>query len=315
MRRHAHPLNALRVFETAARHLSFVKAAEELHVTSAAVSHQIKKLEDYLGIKLFRRSSSGLLLSDSAHALAFRLREIFLNLDTAIEDLKAINAQTTLTLSVAPIFAVKWLLPRLPRFNKLFPEIEMRISSSVDFIDFSDGLYDVAIRFGRGNYDGLEAVKMFEDFVSPMCSPRLRCSGHPLSEPDDLQHYVLLHDDSLLLASKEPDWSSWLAAVGATEVDASRGLHFGQCDHSVQAAIDGTGVVLALTYLSSSDVAAGRLVQPFGLSLPLKSSFYLVYPESNSDKSNIAIFRDWLLEEVSSSNQAEVADKELIWDI
>ena len=300
MVRQIYPLNALRAFEASARHLSIVKAAEELHVTPAAVSHQLKKLEDYLGVQLFRRLPRGLLLADAGQILLSELREVFLRLDKAMERVLESRSRGALTISVAPVFAVKWLLPRLQKFDNLHPDIDVRMSSSLELIDFQRDAFDAAIRLGRGQYPGLTAKILFDESITPMCSPRLLEGHHPLKGPDDLRRHVLLHDDSMAFDPEAPNWETWLEAAGTKRVDASRGPHFGQPDHALQAAMDGAGVVLGWRSLAANDIAAGRLAVPFDLALPLGSAFYLVYPEAYADRRKVTAFRNWLLEETRS---------------
>ena len=299
MTKRVYPLNSLRAFEASARHLSFVKAAEELHVTPAAVSHQVKKLEEYLGVQLFRRLPRGLLLAETGQLLWSELREVFLRLDRAMERVLQSDSQGALTISVAPVFAVKWLVPRLQKFDALHPDIDLRMSSSLDVIDFQRDAFDAAVRLGSGQYPGLQAVKLFDESVTPMCSPRLLEGPDTVHSPDDLRGHVLLHDDSMGFDAQAPNWDTWLEAAGARQVDASRGPRFSQPDHALQAAIDGAGVVLGWWYLAADDIGAGRLVVPFSLRLPLGSAFYLVYPEAYAERRKVMIFRNWLLEETS----------------
>ncbi len=310
MARRVYPLNSLRAFEASARHLSFVKAAEELYVTPAAISHQVKRLEEYLGVQLFRRLPRGLLLAETGQVLMSELREVFLRLDKAMERVLESESRGALTISVAPMFAVKWLVPRLQRFDALHPEIDVRMSSSLDLIDFRRDAFDAAVRLGRGQYPGLEVVKLFDESVTPMCSPRLLEGPDTLQNPDDLRCQLLLHDDSMTFDPAAPNWDTWLEAAGAKRVDASRGPHFSQPDHALQAAIDGAGVVLGWRYLAAEDMAAGRLVQPYSLVLPLGSAFHLVYPEAYTARPKIVNFRDWLMEETDvSRTESNSADK------
>lgn len=301
MSRRIYPLNALRAFEASARHLSFVKAAEELSVTPAACSHQVKKLEEYLGFPLFRRRPRGLLLVESGQLLLSELSEVFLQLDKTMERVIESDSRGTVTLSVAPTFAVMWLIPRLQKFHALHPDIDVRISTGLRLIDFRRDDYDAVIRLGSGNWFGLEAIKLFDETVTPMCSPRLLRGPAAIKEPADLGKHVLLHNHSMDYDPDAPTWESWLDAAGANEVDASRGTHFSLPDHGLQAAIDGSGVVLGWEALSQPDIEAGRVVAPFDLSLSLNNSFYLCYPEAHSQRSNISVLRDWLLQEVSEN--------------
>lgn len=300
MSRRNYPLNALRAFESSARHLSFVKAADELSVTPAAVSHQVKKLEEFLGFSLFRRQSRGLLLVESGQSLLSELSEVFLQLDKAMERVIESDSRGTLTLSVAPTFAVMWLIPRLQKFYALHPDIDVRISTSLGLVDFLRDDIDAAIRLGGGEWFGLESIKIFDESVTPMCSPRLlEGPGALLNSPDDLRKHVLLHNHSMDHDPRAPTWESWLKAAGANGVDASRGTHFSLPDHGLQAAIDGAGVVLGWRKLSEPDIAAGRIVAPFDLNLSLENSFYLCYPEAHSLRANIVVLRDWLMKEIA----------------
>ena len=301
MSRRIYPLNALRAYEASARHLSFVKASEELSVTPAAVSHQVKKLEEYLGLPLFRRRSRGLLLTESGQVLLTELREVFLRLDKAMERVIDSDSRGTVTLSVAPTFATMWLIPRLQKFYALQPDIDVRISTSLGLVDFQRDDYDAAIRLGSGQWFGLETIKLFDETVTPMCSPRLLEGPDALKRPDDLRKHVLLHNHSMDYDPEAPTWDTWLKAAGASKVDASRGTHFSLPDHGLQASIDGAGVVLGWRTLAAPDIAAGRVVAPFDLVLPLGSSFYLAYPEAHSPRPNIAALRDWLVSEVRES--------------
>jgi LysR family glycine cleavage system transcriptional activator len=262
------------------------------------VSHQVKRLEEYLGLPLFRRLRRGLLLTESGQSLLSELREVFLGLDNAMERVIDSGSRGTITLSVAPTFAVMWLIPRLQKFYTLHPDIDVRISTGLGLVDFQRDDFDAAIRLGSGHWFGLEAIKLFDESVTPMCSPRLLEGPDALKSPDDLRKHVLLHNHSMDYDPDAPTWETWLDAAGASGVNASRGTHFSLPDHGLQASIDGAGVVLGWRSLAAKDVAAGRVVEPFDLTLSLGSSFYLVYPEAHSLRSNIAALRDWLVQEV-----------------
>lgn len=298
MNRQNYPLNALRAFEASARHLSFVAAAEEMSVTPAAISHQIKKLEEYLGVSLFRRRTRGLVLVEAGQLLAKELHSVFLDLDRAMEHVMEADRGGSLALSVAPTFATMWLIPRLQNFYSLHPDIDVRISTSLGLVDFQRDDFDVAIRLGHGQWPGLEAIKLFEESVIPMCSPRLLEGPNAIRKPADLKKHVLLHNHSMDFDPNAPTWQTWLEETDTRGVDVSRGMHFSLPDHGLQAAIDGAGVVLGWRFLSAKDVEAGRVVELFDAPLPLGSTFYLAYPEAQSRRPNIVALRDWILGEL-----------------
>jgi LysR family glycine cleavage system transcriptional activator len=297
MNRDLPPLNPLRAFEAAGRHLSLTRAAAELHVTVAAVSHQVKGLEGYLGVKLFRRVGNSLLLTDAGQACLPGLVEGFDRLAGAIERLKEHDARGPLHVSVAPAFASKWLVPRLERFDSAHPEIDVRISASLELTDLDREGFDAAVRLGRGSYPGLEVHELFAESVVPMCAPGLLDGPRALRSPQDLRHQVLLHDDSLHFEQAAPDWPMWLKAADVSGVDASRGPHFSHPDHAMQAAIDGAGVVLGWRTLAEADLGAGRLVIPFDVTMPMQLSFYFVSAQVAAQRPKIVAFRDWLIAE------------------
>jgi LysR family transcriptional regulator, glycine cleavage system transcriptional activator len=307
------PLNALRAFEAAARHLSVKKAAIELNVTPAAVSHQIRMLEDYLGVQLFHRYNRALELTEAARAALPKLKEGFDCLAHAVERLRAHVGGGVLTVSAAPSFAARWLMPRLHRFIAAHPEVDVRVSArmrrvSVDgkgdvaeratveaWLDDSD----IAVLYGRGNYPGLWVKKLLNLDITPICSPRLLEGEHALKSPSDLAHHLLLPDDTGDLYDNQPFWDVWLRAAGEDGVDARRGPHFSHAVLAFEAAIDAVGVVATMPVLAAEDIAAGRLVTPFALRVPLASAYYLVCQESAAAGPAVALFREWLLDEAS----------------
>ena len=306
------PLTALRAFESAARHLSFKKAALELHVTPAAISQQIKALEDYLGLAVFRRLTRALELTPQGLAMLPKIREAFDCLANAIEMTREF-ADGPLTIAAPPSFASRWLVPRLPHFSSAHPEVELRISSSSDSIDrrgetafFEEGLIDlrsaasqVAIRFGTGIYPGFSVEKIFSPEYIPVCSPQLPSQEHPLASPSDLCHHVLIHDDTLNHDEHQAVWARWLDIAGIDSIDAQRGPRFSNALLAVEAALDGQGVALALRPLVEADVAAGRLIVPFDLAAHSHYSYYLVIPELVARRTSVAAFSAWLLAEGS----------------
>jgi len=292
-------LNALRAFEASARHLSFTRAADELAVTPAAVSHQVKALEDLLGVTLFRRTKRALLLTDEAQAVLPGIRDGFERLLAAVEQLGAVGKTGVLTVSLAPSFAVKWLLPRLDRFQAAHPEIDVRVAASMELVDFGIGDVDIAIRYGAGNYPDLVVERLVSDTVYPVCSPALLKGPHALTSPDRLRDHVLLHDDSPDDDETCPTWPMWLKAAGVAGVDAARGPRFNQSSLVLEAAILGRGVALAKSTLADADVASGRLVRPFDVSVPVNFAYYVVYPETKAALPKVRLFHDWLRQEAA----------------
>ena len=300
---HLPPLAALRAFEAAARHLSFTRAADELHVTQTAISHQIRGLEERLGVRLFRRLPRGLVLTDEAQRYLPGLRDAFARLEAATAELLARRTGGTLTASVLPSFAAKWLVPRLGRFRAANPDIDLRISTSQHLVDFAREDVDIGLRMGRGHYPGLRVDRLFGETLVPVCSPALLAGEPPLRRPQDLKHHVLLHEDD------ETGWRLWLELAGVEDVDVSHGLTFTDAAMGVQAAAEGQGVALGRTALAAWDIAAGRLVRPFDVSMPHDLAYYLVCPEASAERPRIAAVRAWLLGEAARYQQelAELA--------
>ncbi len=287
------PLNALRAFEAAGRHLSFTRAAEELHVTQAAVSHQIKALETWLDAPLFKRLNRALILSEPGQQYLISVRRALETIADATEQFVAGGGAEPLTISVMPSFGAKWLVLRLARFGRLHPDIDVRFTADDRLIDFSREDVDIAIRFGRGVWPGLRAVLLMRQDVFPVCSPRLVEGGpNPLKSPRDLRHHRLLHE-----RPASYDWRTWLLAAGVDDVDPRRGPSFSHAHVVLQAAIDGQGVAMGATPLVDDDLAAGRLVKPFALTLSGEWGYYVVCPENRTDEAKIEAFRDWILSE------------------
>lgn len=297
------PLNALRAFEAAGRHLSLTRAAEELHVTPAAVSHQIKALEAYLGVALFRRRNRALLLTDAGQACLPGLRQGFEHLSEAVDAARGQIANRPLTVSVAPSFGAKWLVPRLDHFAAAHPGIDVRLDASTRLADPLREDIDLCIRYGPGEYPGLHVERLMAEEVVPVCGPALLEGPDGLHTPADLCKHVLLHVDAPIGDNSVPDWPMWLAAAGVADCDASRGPRFTMASMAVQVAIAGQGVALAGSMLVADDIAAGRLVKPFELRFPAKFAYYVVCSPATVEQPRIAAFRQWLREEaVESAN-------------
>jgi len=289
------PLNALRAFEATARHMSFQRAAEELDVTSTAISHQIKNLEAYLGLSLFiRHNPHPLQLTDAGHHLYPVLRNGFNAFAEAISMLQPDVASVVLTITAIHDFASKWLVPPLPKFQKTYPDINIHLQTSVQVVDLQAQTVDMAIRYGRGNYSGLVTQKLFSDVFTPVCSPSLLQGDKPLQAPEDLIHHTLLHSEWInYTGPDQPTWQKWLTLAGITTMNSTRGLKFTGESLAIQAAINGQGVALCSSIHAADDLARGLLVQPFELSLE-GFNFYAVYLKDHPKINQISSFVDWM---------------------
>ena len=296
MVRHLPPLNALRAFEAAARHLSFTRAAEELHVTPAAVSHQVKALEDQLGIRLFRRLVRGLVLTDAGRAYLPGLTEGLDALARATDTLRETGLKGLLTVSALPSLATRWLVPRLAGFGRLYPDIDVAVRADHHVVDFTSEDVDCAIRHGRGRYPGLRTDLLMTEEIFPVCSPKLLEGPRPLRRMEDLRHHTLLHDAVALPHEPWLTWAAWLRAAELTGVNPNRGPSFSDSNMLLQAAVAGQGVALGRTALTIDDLRAGRLVRPLPVSRPADCANYLVAPEATADQPKIAAFRAWLID-------------------
>ena len=285
-------LNGLRAFEAAARHLSFTLAAVELNVTQTAISHQIRRLEEELGIRLFIRQNRALALTAEAAEYLPGVRAAFNDLRFATDRLLRKDNENVLTVSTLASLAAKWLLPRLPAFQEAHPGIDVRITTSTALVDFKTGDVDAAIRYGRGHWPGLRADWLMADELFPVCSPALLTGSRPLRCPEDLAHQTLLHTS----AGYNDDWRLWLTAAGLpANISKQPGLSFDLILVTVQAAIDGLGVAMGRTSYVEADIAKGRLVVPFKITLPADAGFYLVSPEARADSPKLSAYRKWLL--------------------
>jgi LysR family glycine cleavage system transcriptional activator len=286
-------LNGLRAFEAAARHLSFTQAASELNVTQTAISHQIRRLEEELGVRLFVRKNRSLALTPKAKDYLPGVRAAFNDLRLATDRLLRKDDGSVLTVSTLASLAAKWLLPRLSTFQEAYPGIDVRITTSATLVDFKSGDVDAAIRYGRGNWPGMRADWLMADELFPVCSPKLLEGDKPLRCPEDLAHRTLLHTSG----GYDDDWRLWLTAAGLpANISKQPGVSFDLIFMTVQAAIDGIGVAMGRTSYVQDDVAKGRLVVPFKIALPADAGFYLVSPEAAADPPKLRAFRRWLLD-------------------
>lgn len=301
------PLNALRAFEAAARHLSLTKAAAELHVTPGALSHQIRGLEDALGLELFLRLPRALALTDAGRKLFPGLRDGFERMKAAVDSLYDTGNERVLVVSTPPGFTAKWLAPRLYRFLTAHPEIDARISSSLALATFDEDGIDVAIRnLPRDHPEdpGLVREHLVDLVYLPACSPKLLARAGPINDPMDLCHVPLIHDDMLADRARNPSWSDWLEAagvpVGEGGVDITRGLRLNSADHAIDAAEEGAGMLLALLVLAHDDLRNGRLVAPFRQTIDSGRAFYFVCPRTYRQRKNVVAFHDWLRAEIDA---------------
>jgi LysR family transcriptional regulator, glycine cleavage system transcriptional activator len=298
------PLNALRAFEVIARHMSFAKAAEELHVTPAALSHQIKGLEDQLGLSLFHRRTRAIELTEAGRMLYPGLHAGFEAVREAVARLDRARQDRVLVVSATPGLTAKWLVPRLWRFLAAHPDIDARIQANMSYADFGSDGVDVAIRLSNGKHPDLHVEELMEDCMLPVCSPKLLAEG--LKTPHDLARFTLIHYDIPLANPMPPLWTDWLRAAGVEGIDPTRGLHLNAADHAIEAAVSGAGVALSFKILASDDVHAGRLVRPFGPEIVSEDKrYFFACPKGHEARPKVRAFRDWLF--------AEMADTKARW--
>ena len=291
-------LNGLRAFEAAARHMSFTLAASELNVTQTAISHQIRRLEEELGIRLFIRQNRSLSLTPQAKEYLPGIRAAFNDLRLATDRLLRKDDDNVLTVSTLASLAAKWLLPRISDFQEKHPGIDVRITTSTALVDFKRDGVDAAIRYGRGQWRGLRADWLLADKMFPVCNPALLRGKKPLRKPEDLADHVLLHSSS----GYDDDWRLWLTAAGLpTDLSKQPGVTFDLIFMTIQAAIDGLGVAMGRTSYVQHDITKGHLVVPFEIQLPVDAGFYLVSPEARADSPKLSAFRKWLMEAVRAT--------------
>jgi LysR family transcriptional regulator, glycine cleavage system transcriptional activator len=298
-----HHLNALRAFESVARHLSYVGAADELNVTPAAIGQLVRGLEEALGVVLFHRSRGGparLVLTEAALAALPPLQAGFDSLSLAVERLKEGASRIAITVTIPPAFADKWLLSRVERFQNLHPNYELRVDTNGKLVDFNSERVDVGIRYGGGRWPGLKATLLLRDEFFPVCSPSLLTGEFPLNSAQDLQHHPLIHDVSMRNAPTFPNWRQWLKYAGCELENPDRGLQINDSAAVIQAAISGNGVALGRSSLVFSDLAAGRLIRPFGENMPCDFAYYIIQREDTPQEPAVVAFMAWLLEEAQS---------------
>jgi len=291
------PLKSLQAFEAAGRHLSFTAAARELNVTPGAISQQMRMLEEFLEVRLFKRLNRAIVLTDAGQLFLPLISKGFENFGEAVALLRNKRVDGPLTITAAASFISNWLIPRLGRFKARHPEIDVRIDTSNRLVDFMHEDIDLGIRFGNGYYPELQTVFLFSYDLIPVCAPELMQRGKGLEKISDLNHHTLLHSDYSNLDAAFPDWEMWLKVVGADDVDVGHGIYFSQADQLYQAALDGQGVALIANVMVERALAEGRLVQPFSARLPVKMSYHFVTSPAKARISKVRAFREWILEE------------------
>jgi LysR family glycine cleavage system transcriptional activator len=287
------PLTSLRAFEAAGRHLSFTKAAEELTVTQAAISHQVKALEEYLNVPLFLRLPRQLQLTKAGKILLPVVRNAFDRISASVTGLHKDVASAALKIRLAPTFAAKWLSPRLDDFRRKHPHIELSLTHSNEAVDFSRQAIDVAITYGKGDWRGVIRDRVLNIDFFPVCAPQFMDGEHPLSKVENLVHYKLLHD------TDHSAWSNWLALAGVENVDPLRGTVVDDTNVLIQAAIDGLGIALGSTHFVADHLASGRLVRPFDITLHNDYAYYVVCPKQHLKRPGVSLFKSWLMEQAS----------------
>jgi len=286
-------LNALKSFEAAARHESFTRAAEELNVTQGAVSHQVKALEQELGVKLFNRERQRLVITESGRQYLAVVRDAFDRIAIGTERLMQRQSSGALTLSTSPDFAAKWLVHRLGRFSAAHPEIDLTVSASMHHVDFAREEVDLAVRHGDGTWPGLHLERLSAEQLFPVCSPKLVAGKQRLRSPADVLKFPILHLDN------SKDWARWLEAAGVAGADQVRGPVLNRASMLIDAAVDGQGIALARTTLAAWDLLGGRLVRPFAAALRLSKSYWIVCPKATAMLPKVKQAREWLLAEAA----------------
>ena len=286
-------LTALRAFESVARSLSFSRSAAELHVTKAAVAQQVRALEAEIGAALVERDGRGLRLTEAGRAGRLELAEGFAHLAAAARQMREAGGRQLLVVGADPSFAATWLVGRIGRFKQAHPDIDLLLDATRETQD----ALDVAIRWGAGDFPRLSAQRLFDESVFPVCAPALLAGPHPLRAPADLAQHNLLHLQFNARFASWPDWETWLHAAGVPQVDASRGVWFGQMSIALQAAIRGQGVALSTRALAADDMAAGRLTAPFDTSVETPYGYYLLCKREKLASPKVSAFRSWLVEE------------------
>jgi len=284
------PLNSLKSFEAAGRRLSFTRAAQELNVTQAAVSHQIKVIEEYLGVTLFVRTPRKLVLTEQGKTLLPDVIEAFDKVSNAIGAIKQEPSSKMISVRLAPSFAAKWLSPRLKYFWLQYPEIDLCLYHAHPAVDFDREEIDIAVTYGKGDWPGLVVDQILSLDFFPVCTPAFMSNDKPLSDIDNLRYYSLLHD------ANYECWADWLKLANIDEINASKGTIIDDTNVLIQAAVDGQGVALGSTTFVQDLLDSGKLIKPFDITLVNEFAYYIVCPETHLKNPSVQAFKNWLLE-------------------
>lgn len=305
---HALPgTKALRTLVAASRYLNFTRAADELGLTPAAVSHQVKEIEEQLGVALFTRTSRTMRLTEAGSIMLEASAEsLDLLARAAAKARRTQQGVAMLRLTLESTFASHWLLPRLASFRRMHPDVQLRLDVTDELRNFDLDDVDAGIRFGAGRYPGVIATRLFDNVVVPVCSPALLNGDNPIREPHDLFLHTLCHVPGWVAGATWPSWRVWMAAAGVDNFDEGNCIAFNDSAHSIQAALDGNAVALVDLALVADDLKSGRLVRPFELGIRMEPEFayYFVYPERSASDARIATLREWLVEEARRTDEA-----------
>ncbi len=287
------PLNALKMFEASARNLSFSGASEELFVTPSAVSHQVKTLENFLGVELFHRSNRKVTLTPQGEQYLASVKHAFDEIEMATQRLSVTQGASVVQISVAPNFLIRWLMPRMSRFRALFPDVELQINASMGLLDFNRTSTDMAVYYGNGEWDDIEVEFLRKVMLVPVCGPGLLQTGPPLEKPSDLANHTLIY-----VSKRTWEWDNWLKKAGVEFITPKGSMQLSSSQLTTAAAQENLGVALADQTLISREIESGKLVVPFDIPLDTKKAFYLVYRKHRPLTKGMEAFRNWLMDEL-----------------
>ncbi|HBM49599.1 MAG TPA: transcriptional regulator [Marinobacter sp.] len=287
------PLNALKMFEASARNLSFSGASEELFVTPSAVSHQVKTLENFLGVELFHRSNRKVTLTPQGEQYLASVKHAFDEIEMATQRLSVTQGASVVQISVAPNFLIRWLMPRMSRFRALFPDVELQINASMGLLDFNRTSTDMAVYYGNGEWDDIEVEFLRKVMLVPVCGPGLLQTGPPLEKPSDLANHTLIY-----VSKRTWEWDNWLKKAGVEFITPKGSMQLSSSQLTTAAAQENLGVALTDQTLISREIESGKLVVPFDIPLDTKKAFYLVYRKHRPLTKGMEAFRNWLMDEL-----------------